>query len=111
MDTNDMDLFIIKNAIVGKLSPLKIYLFGSYAKNTNTKYSDYDLCIIVDDKTKRKVDLSIEAELSLVNVTNMATDIIVIYEDEFLERSNYIGTLEYIVANEGELIYERESSS
>ena len=95
----------ISNAIINKLNPISIYSFGSYAKNTNNDYSDYDLCIITDNKNKRKIDMSIEAELALIGVTDKATDIIVFYEDEFKNRANYIGTLEYTIMKKGRIIY------
>ena len=100
------DLKIIIDIIVEELNPVKIYLFGSRASETNKKNSDFDLCVIVDKKTKRKIDMSIDAELALVGITNKATDIIVQYEDKFQARSNYIGTLEYTIMKEGKIIYE-----
>ena len=103
----EKELNIINKAIVNTLKPLKIYLFGSHAKGNYNKNSDYDLCIITNDKSKRKIDMAIDAEMSLINLTNKGTDIIVLYEDEFLERSKHLGTLEYSILKEGKVIYEQ----
>ena len=34
-----------------------IYLFGSYAYGEPTEDSDLDICIVTDDKSKRKVEI------------------------------------------------------
>ena len=99
------DLENISNAIINRINPIRIYLFGSHANGTSTSKSDYDLCIITNNKNIRKIDMSIEAELALVGITDKATDIIVFYEDEFENRANYLGTLEYTILKEGKLIY------
>lgn len=49
--------------------------------------------------------MAIDAEISLIGITDKATDIIVLYEDEFLNRANYIGTLEHTIMKEGKIIY------
>jgi predicted nucleotidyltransferase len=66
----------IKNKVVPEISPEKIYLFGSFAKNTNQADSDIDVAIIVkslkDDyfttnpllwKLRREIDDRIEPVL------------------------------------------------
>jgi predicted nucleotidyltransferase len=45
----------LKNNFVNQLSPVKIYLFGSYANDTYTDESDLDFYIINDNKQKEPV--------------------------------------------------------
>jgi predicted nucleotidyltransferase len=45
----------LKNNFINQLSPVKIYLFGSYANDTYTDESDLDFYIINDNKQKEPV--------------------------------------------------------
>ena len=42
----------LKQKFVEQLSPVGIYLFGSFAEGRNTEGSDFDFYIIVDDSVK-----------------------------------------------------------
>ncbi|MCD8344156.1 MAG: nucleotidyltransferase domain-containing protein, partial [Oscillospiraceae bacterium] len=39
----------LKAQLVSSLSPVRIYLFGSFADGTNTEQSDFDFYIVVND--------------------------------------------------------------
>ena len=39
----------IKERFISELSPVKIYLFGSFADGSYTDESDFDFFIVVDD--------------------------------------------------------------
>ena len=47
----------LKQKFVEQLSPMGIYLFGSFAEGRNTEGSDFDFYIIVDDSVKDIPDL------------------------------------------------------
>ncbi|MCR5789911.1 MAG: nucleotidyltransferase domain-containing protein [Lachnospiraceae bacterium] len=94
----------IKDRFVSELSPLKIYLFGSYANGTANEDSDFDFYIVVKDGSKSLVDLTAEAYRSIRSVRSRAVDIIVGTESSFEHRKNRMG-IENEVMNKGILIY------
>lgn len=82
----------------------EIYLFGSYAKNNFGKDSDIDLCVITNEKGKRKLDLIKKIRRNLRKVTSLPLDILVYYTDEFYERSSNKSTFENTIVKEGKKI-------
>lgn len=98
----------IKNRIVPEVSPEKIYLFGSYAKNDYNSESDIDLFIVMNnDKSLRKIQHKIS---SLLDDRTMPIDIIVYSQEKMEKRKDIIGSLPYRINQEGELIYEKDRS-
>lgn len=98
----------IKNKVVPEISPEKIYLFGSYAKNNYDSESDIDLFFVVKNngslrKTQRKISRLLKDRL-------IPMDIIVYSQEKMESHKNIIGTLPYRINQEGELIYEKERS-
>ena len=91
---------------VETLKPVKIILFGSYAKDTYTKNSDYDFYIIMPDDTKENmIDSTIAAYVSIDDMTNRkAVDILTNKQKYFDERKNRI-TIERIINREGIVLY------
>ena len=47
MPTNEIDL--LKERFIEQLSPIRIYLFGSFAEGREQPDSDFDFYIVVDD--------------------------------------------------------------
>ncbi len=94
----------IKERFIDELSPVKIYLFGSFARGTATEDSDFDFYIIVNDDTQNLVDLTAEAYKSIRSVRSRAIDIIIGTESRFESRKNKAG-LENEVLNTGVLLY------
>lgn len=43
--------------IYGNIHVNSIYLFGSYAYGNPNEDSDLDICIVTDDKSKRKIEI------------------------------------------------------
>ena len=58
----------LKERLVEQLSPVKIYLFGSYANGTNDEDSDFDFYIVVDDSHTDLIELTVCAFLSLIHI-------------------------------------------
>lgn len=52
---NQEELRHITKQIINQYNPKKILLFGSQAKGTATKNSDFDICIIADTDNKRNL--------------------------------------------------------
>ncbi len=102
MLTNEIEL--IKNQLVNRLSPKKIYLFGSFAEGNETEDSDFDFYIIVADGTANLVDLTAEAYKSIRHVRSRAVDIIIGTESSFEGRKMKLG-IENEVMNKGVLLY------
>lgn len=104
MPENEINL--ITNNLVDRLSPEKIYLFGSFANGTANDGSDFDFYIIMKDGTENLTDLTAEAYRSIRNVRSRAVDIIIGTESRFDEKKDRAG-LENEVVNKGVLLYGR----
>lgn len=96
----------IKDRICLTVMPSRIYLFGSYAKDTYNEDSDYDFYVVVPDDAGNKIELSQKAYKALRGIRKRPVDIVVGYESAFDERAKE-NTLEKIVKQEGVLLYER----
>ncbi|MBQ4438078.1 nucleotidyltransferase domain-containing protein [bacterium] len=102
MPENEINL--IKEKLVNELTPLKIYLFGSFADGTATEDSDFDFYIIVKDDSQNLADLTAEAYKSIRSVRSRAVDIVICTESRFESRKNRMG-IENEVINKGVLLY------
>ncbi len=94
----------IKEKFVSRLSPKKIYLFGSFADGSEKEDSDFDFYIVVKDGTENIVDLTAEAYRAIRDVRSRAVDIIINTESHFENRKLRIG-IENEVMNKGVLLY------
>lgn len=88
------------------LHPVKIILFGSYAKDTYRSDSDYDFYIIMPDDTQSNlVDSTALAYRSLRDMKNRKpVDILLNTQSKFDNRKTRL-TLEKIVNREGVVLY------
>ena len=64
-----------------------IYLFGSRAYGTPTDDSDYDLCVIIPEKSMRPVDAVKAIRRALLPLQTMSLDILVYRADTFFRRA------------------------
>ena len=88
--------------------PVKtIWLYGSYAKGTYNQYSDLDLFIVTNDKSKRRIDWIREASGAIDRNFGLPVEIVVNYEDDFEERCKGTYTLEREIVKTGLKIYEQ----
>ena len=95
----------IAERIRQKLSPKKIYLFGSFARGDARKYSDYDFYVVMPDGSGNPIELCQNAYCSLIGLERQrGADIIVGHESAFAERKNR-PTIEREVDREGILLY------
>ena len=91
---------------VEALHPVKIILFGSYAKDTYRDDSDYDFYIIMPDDTKMNmIDATTEAYCSLYGMKGRKpVDILMNTQNRFDNRKARL-TLEKVVNREGVVLY------
>ena len=91
---------------VEALHPVKIILFGSYAKDTYRDDSDYDFYIIMpDDTTQNMVDATVEAYTAIDDMYDRkAVDILTNTQSQFDSRKSRL-TLEKVVNREGVVLY------
>lgn len=91
--------------IVERFKPVKIILFGSYARDDAGLDSDIDLLVVMPVRgSKRKARLDIRRALHDIH---MPKDIVVSTPEEFEWRKEIVGTIERPAALEGEVLYVR----
>lgn len=95
----------LKNQFVKQLSPVRIYLFGSFAYGTNTENSDFDFYIVVDDKVTDLVGMTANAYKAIRSTKQRPVDIIVGTSSRFNDRKNMM-SIENEVFEKGVLLYE-----
>lgn len=91
----------VKMDIIEKYNPVKIILFGSYAKGWNKENSDIDLCIICEyeDKKSMLVDM-------LINIDSDRDIDFILYRPEAWEKYTLdSGTFASLIKREGVILY------
>lgn len=96
---------LLKDCIIDAISPLKVYLFGSFANGTYKDESDYDFYVIVDDKEKNLIELTKKAYKAMRGKKDRPVDIIVVRLSKFEERKTWKLSLESEVNKKGVLLY------
>jgi uncharacterized protein len=107
MTTTEAQVTIEKmvRLIVEKFDPLKIILFGSYARGTAGPDSDVDLMIIMP-VTGSIQEKRLEIRVAL-NGMGIAKDIAVCTPEQVEKYKDVVGTIIYPVFREGKVLYER----
>lgn len=82
-------------------SPAKVMLFGSYARGEAKEDSDVDLLVL----EKNFVNKDDEYFKLFTAVRSAKIDLILMREDDYLARTESVGSLPYRVAREGVLLY------
>jgi uncharacterized protein len=101
-------LRLITERIVQQFQPLKIILFGSYARGDATTDSDLDLLIVMPSGThKRQQAIAIGQALADVPISK---DIIVTTPEEIATYGQLVGTILRPALREGTTLYERATS-
>lgn len=95
----------ITNRIVDEVSPDKIILFGSRAKDEGKQDSDYDICILKREiENKRELEKKIYQRLFGVGA---AVDVIVETTEKFEELKDKWFLIHSEIARFGRVVYER----
>ncbi len=82
------------NIIRNNYNHSKILLFGSHAKDSATKKSDIDLCIIIDNPQERLLEISRNIRREIHPILHSALDILVYYKKTFEDRAALPITME-----------------
>ena len=92
--------------VVQAMRPEAIYLFGSRARGDESADSDYDLLVIVaDDAPKDMRSLSVTTKVA--RDPGVPLDIVPCRRSVFERKRHHVGTLSYLAAHEGRLVYGR----
>lgn len=94
----------LKNQFVNQLTPIRIYLFGSYATGNYTEESDLDFYIIVNDEVSDLAEMTTRAYRAIRQVKRRPVDIIVGTKSRFESRKT-IPSVESEVYKKGVLLY------
>lgn len=95
--------------IVAHLNPQKVILFGSRATGNTHQDSDWDLLAIVDDDIPKE-RLHWRAVHEARRGIPAPIDLIPFRASTFLDRVDIVGSLPWIAANKGVVIYERQET-
>jgi predicted nucleotidyltransferase len=89
-------------------NPVKIILFGSYARGDVTEASDLDLLVIEKEVKARRMEM---VRLNRVlRPLRIPVDIIVMSEDQINDWGHLPGTVLYEALLEGRVVYEKETT-
>lgn len=95
----------VRRVVAAAHSPVKVIVFGSYARGDATDASDLDLMVIerdVRDAGEEMIRLN-----DAVAGLDLGVDILVYSEEEFEKRRGWRSTPVYWAAREGKVLYER----
>ena len=95
----------IVQRLVNALHPEKIYLFGSHAYGQPNDDSDVDLLIVVNDSDLPIRMKTVESYHALSGLL-VPAEIKVVAQTVFEKRSQWLNSIERVVAEKGKLLYE-----
>ena len=95
----------ITTKIVEKFDPLKIILFGSFARGNPHKWSDLDIMVVFEN-VDNCFDKAAEILGHIENI-QFSTDIVVVGKDVFIENINETGYIYYYANKYGRVLHER----
>lgn len=98
---------ILQTAVARVLSvaqPLRIILFGSYARGDADAQSDIDLLVVEQDVVDRGQEM-LRLTRS-IGYLGLGVDVLVYSEQEVMRRGQVPGTLLYHALNEGKVLYD-----
>lgn len=103
MDHKDQKINELVNKIVEAVSPLKIILFGSAARDNMTVHSDYDFLVVMPDGIhKRQTAQYLYKQLA---VTGSSVDILVTGKSDLEKHKSNIGLIYKTAVEEGIVLY------
>ena len=92
--------------IIAHLNPQKVILFGSRATGITHQDSDWDLLVVVDDDLPKE-RLHWEAVHEARRGIRGAIDLIPCRQSTFRDNLDVIGSLPWIAATDGVVVYDR----
>lgn len=98
---------VARRAAQAASGPARVMVFGSYARGDAEDDSDLDLVVIEPSFADRADEyLRIRSAIGRVGV---GVDLLLYSEDEFMRRSQVLGTLPYWASREGKLLHDRRA--
>jgi len=98
-------IYAMTERIVEAFNPIKVILFGSWARGDADWNSDIDLLVVLPSvENKRREAVAIRRALADFPV---GKDIIVTTPEEISRRGNVVGSILRPALREGKVIYER----
>jgi len=91
--------------IVEGFSPLKVILFGSYARGDASRDSDVDLLVVLPEVGNKR-ETTVRIRRALADAL-LPKDIVVTTPAEIEQRGDVIGTVLRPALREGKVLYER----
>jgi predicted nucleotidyltransferase len=103
--TADAAIQTMVDRIVEEFQPLRVILFGSYARGSAVAGSDVDLLVVLGEVTdKRRTTVAIRRALRDLPVSK---DIVVTTPEEISRRGHLLGSVLHPALREGKILYER----
>lgn len=93
--------------LVTALQPERIYLYGSHAYGRPHRNSDIDLLVVVAESVVPTHRKAVEAYRALRGLF-LPAEIKVVTQTEFEQRSHWFSSIERIVRQKGQVLYEPE---
>ena len=94
----------VVDRIVRKFHPVKIILFGSWARGSAREDSDLDLLVVLP-KVEHKRKAAIEV-MRVLNGLPISKDVVITTPEEIKERGHVIGYILRPALEEGKVVYE-----
>jgi len=101
----DEAIQVMVERVVERFDPLRVVLFGSYARGNASADSDVDLLIVLE-RVEDKRRAAIEVRRVLADLP-ICKDVLVTTPDELARRGNTIGSVLRFAMQEGKVLYER----
>lgn len=105
-----IDTVLLKEAVqrlVTALNPEQIYLYGSQAYGQTHKDSDVDLLIVVTE-SNLPIHKRAAGAYRVLRGLFLPADIKVVTHSEFEKYAKWFSSIERVVADKGQLLYESE---
>src|SRR5262245_44687537 len=102
--TRDPLLAEIVRRLQREFSPQRVYLFGSRARGDSGPDSDYDLMVVLNERTAPMHKLAQRAHALMWDL-DVSADILVWGSEEFDGRIHLHASLPAVVVDEGQLLY------
>lgn len=101
----DPQLDALVSAIVERVQPELILLFGSRVRGDAHEDSDYDIMLVLRDGADAERDR--DAAYDATDAIDISADVLACTVAEYQHRQNDPGFLEWLVSREGRLLYSR----
>ena len=99
----DINFETIKKTIHAFLPDSRILLFGSRARGTAGRHSDYDLMVITPEglTQKEKMGWSTQMHKAIIHAIHAPVDLLIFSEEEILEKKEFPGHIVRTAVREG----------